>query len=116
MQTRVYLYLMVLAGHDLHGGVEPDQVEMVYWFADDPRDPVRLSYDQQQFDQDERNLRAVVEEIDALAVDEFVLTDDTSRCRFCTFRSLCDRGVSPGGFDEFESDWAADEPKQADLD
>ena len=116
MQTRVYLYLMVLAGHDLHGGVEPDQVEMVYWFADDPQDPVRLAYDQQQFDQDDRDLRAAVTEIDSLAVEEFTLTDDTSRCRFCAFRSLCDRGVSAGAFDEFESDWDADELKLVDLD
>ena len=116
MQTRVYLYLMVLAGPDLHGGVEPDQVEMVYWFADDPQDPVRLSYDQQQFEQDDRDLRAVVEQIDSLTEDEFVLTADTSQCRFCAFRSLCDRGVLPGSFDEFESGWEADEWTRAEID
>lgn len=116
MQTRVYRYLMVLAGHDLHGGVEPDRVEMVYWFADDAQDPVRLSYDQPQFEQDGRDLRTVVEEIDSLTEDEFVLTDDTSRCRFCAFRSLCDRGVLPGSFDEFESDFEADELTHAEID
>ena len=58
----------------------------------------------------------MVEEIDSLTEDEFVLTDDTSQCRFCAFRSLCDRGVLPGSIDEFESGWEADEWTRAEID
>jgi RecB family exonuclease len=116
MQTRVYQYLMVRAGKILHGGIDPGKVEMVYWFADDPQAPARLAYDNQQFEQDDQDLHALVAEIESQAEDEFVLTDDLSHCRFCPFRSLCDRGVSPGALDEFEAIWQAEEGIPADID
>jgi hypothetical protein len=29
------------------------------------------------------------------------LTPDTNKCQFCSYRSLCDRGSSPGDFEHF---------------
>ena len=105
MQTVVYRYLMVVAGGDLHGGVQPEEIEMIYWFADDPAAPIHLRYGQRQFADDERELRKTIAEIASLAKEQADLTDDTALCRFCVFRSLCDRGSLPGPIDEFETDW-----------
>jgi hypothetical protein len=46
LQTRVYRYVLVEGGAALNGGQrwQPDQVEMVYWFADHPDRPERLPY------------------------------------------------------------------------
>ncbi len=91
-QTRVYRFLMVKAGTYLNGGVPilPEQVQMLYWFADYPSNPVVLPYDKSQLARDGSALEAIITEISA--ADEFRLTDDLDHCRFCIFRSYCDRG------------------------
>ena len=50
MQTRVYRALLVQAGAYLNGGapIPPDQVEMVYWYADFPSEPTRFPWSQVQ--------------------------------------------------------------------
>jgi CRISPR/Cas system-associated exonuclease Cas4 (RecB family) len=95
LQTRVYSYLLVEAGAYFleQGDIEPNQVEMVYWFPEHPQEPVRIPYNSQQHQQDQDYLLSLVKEIENLSEDEFPLTDDESRCRFCTYRSLCDRGI-----------------------
>jgi hypothetical protein len=104
LQTRVYPYLLVLAGAHLNQGIpfQPDQVEMVYWYPEFAAEPERFPYSQAQFDADGSDLQSLVDEIESLNDDEFYLTDHVERCRFCTYRSLCDRGVKAGGLDEIE--------------
>jgi hypothetical protein len=103
LQTRVYRYVVVRAGAGLLGvDLVPDQVLMVYWLAGDPGGPVALDYDRAQFSRDEEYLGALVEEIlGASGVGVWSLALDESRCRFCEYRSLCDRGVAAGYLDEF---------------
>jgi hypothetical protein len=43
--------------------IQPDQVEMVYWFADFPEQPERFVYTVQDFRQDEMYLQGLVDEI-----------------------------------------------------
>jgi len=114
LQTRVYSYLLVRAGSHLNAGqpFEPGQVEMVYWFANFPADPERFSYDAAQFRADEVYLTSLIEEIKGLALsspkglrdDDFPLTTQKRRCRYCPYRSLCRRGVRAGAFDEVEDE------------
>ncbi len=58
LQTRVYRYLLVRAGAALNGGqpLRPEQIEMIYWFANFPDEPERLRYDATQFEADGRYL------------------------------------------------------------
>ena len=102
LQTRVYRYVVVRAGVGLVGSeLAPDQVSMVYWVAGDPGEPVALDYDAAQFSRDEGYLAALVEEIlGASGAEVWSLTSDESRCRFCEYRSLCDRGVVAGSLQE----------------
>ena len=115
LQTRVYPYLLVQAGSQLNGGqpVQPEQVEMVYWFSNFPADPERFAYDAAQYRADEVYLASLVERIADQADDlslsrsgeleggRFPLTAQKRRCRFCPYRSLCRRGVSAGALHDF---------------
>jgi len=76
--------------------IAPDQVEMIYWFAAFPDQPERLRYDRTQDEADGRYLASLIAEIAAATDDDFPLTDDARRCRFCPYRSLCDAGPRRG--------------------
>jgi CRISPR/Cas system-associated exonuclease Cas4 (RecB family) len=104
MQTRVYRYVLVEAGATLNGGqpIEPEQATMVYWFAAFPAEPEVFSYDSAQHADDTTFLSSLVEEIAARAEAEWQKTDDVKRCTYCTYRSLCDRGIAAGIGDESE--------------
>jgi hypothetical protein len=101
-QTRVYPYVLVRAGEELNGGQQlaPEQVRMVYWFADYPADAETFPYDTATFDRDEDDLASLIEEIASLNEAGFALTSDEALCRFCPYRSLCQRGVQAGDLNE----------------
>ena len=113
LQTRLYPYLMVRAGSYLNEErpVQPEQVEMIYWFANFPTDPERFAYDAAKYRADEGYLVSLVEKIaedvDRLGEEDFPLTVEDRHCRFCPYRSLCQRGVTAGPLDEAE-----EEPEQ----
>ena len=111
LQTRVYSYLLVRAGSQLNDGhpLGPEQVEMIYWFANFPSDPERLAYDDAQYEADEVYLSSLIEEIIELGKNDFPLTTNRGRCRYCQYRSLCQRGVRAGPFAETEEDAQLDE-------
>ncbi len=119
LQTRVYPYLLLHAGVDLTGGrpLAPEQVEMVYWFAGFPDRPERFVYNVGQAAEDAAYLNGMVEQIALLAGGEGIwpLTPHEERCRFCVYRSLCERGVEAGRLDE--TDYRDFEPEiEVDLD
>lgn len=100
VQTAVYRYLVVAAGAYLNGGqaVRPEQVEMIYWFVVEPNSPEHFGYDSTQFNAEHEKLLDVITEIDHRS--GFALTEDRSKCLFCTYRSLCERGERAGDFTE----------------
>jgi len=113
LQTRVYRYVLVQAGTVLNGGVPltPEQVTMIHWFAEYPTEPEILLYDQAQYLDDAAYLSELVARIVDHAArdqDEWPLTPDERHCRFCIYRSLCERGVSAGRLEDFDADQALD--------
>ena len=109
MQSRVYPYVLVCAGASLHDEqpLDPAEVTMCYWFASQPDRPLYLSYSQTQFEQDQRDLSALIEEITTVA--EFPLTEESRACQYCVYRSYCDRGKMAGPLDEMEEDLELEE-------
>jgi RecB family exonuclease len=89
---------------------QPEQVEMVYWFANFPQDPERFPYDAAQYEADNHYLASLIEEIKGLGDGDFPLTTQERRCRYCPYRSLCRRGIRAGAFDEAEDEpeWGND--------
>jgi len=93
IQTRVYLYALVAAGHVLSGGppVVPSQVRMLYWFANFPEDTATIPYSLQSYRSDARNLCQLVEGIAHGPRESFVCADDPRLCARCSYCSLCGR-------------------------
>lgn len=136
LQTRVYRYLLVVAGGALFAGtdpgtpaeerrgggdvslagaepIRPEQVEMIYWFAEHPDEPERLPYDATQFEADGRYLAELAAGAAARDDDVFPLTSDVKRCLFCAYRSLCNRGVEAGDVTGADEEAVADEQAAA---
>jgi hypothetical protein len=109
MQTRVYRALLVQAGAHLNGGkpFEPEQIEMIYWFADFPEDPARFPYNSAQFQRDWDTLLKLSDEVASAA--SYPLTEDLQKCLFCTYRSYCERGIRAGDVEQAEAEREAEE-------
>lgn len=103
LQTQIYRYVVTRAGSAFTGGVpvEPEQVEMRYWFAAEDKPSVRLPYSEADYAADEAVLSALVERVVRQA--EFPKTEDVSQCAFCAYRSVCDRGQA-GWVEAYEED------------
>jgi PD-(D/E)XK nuclease superfamily len=109
MQTRVYPALLVNAGAHLNGGkpFEPEQIEMIYWFADFPNEPARFAYTSAHFKRDWDLLLKLSNEI--ASSSSYPLTDDRQKCLYCTYRSYCERGIRAGSMDQAEVEMEAEE-------
>ncbi|MBN2117001.1 MAG: PD-(D/E)XK nuclease family protein [Anaerolineales bacterium] len=109
MQTRVYRALLVQAGAHLNNGkpFEPEQIEMIYWFAEFPDEPACFPYTTAQFKRDWDLLVKLSEEV--ASASSYPLTEDRQKCAFCTYRSYCERGVRAGDIDQAEAEMDAEE-------
>ncbi len=117
LQTRLYPYLLSRAGAPLNGGqaLQPERIEMVYWFADHPSQPERFVYGDQAFQEDEAYLNELIGTILRLDENDFPLTTDLRRCAYCAYRSLCERGVRAGDLDQIEADLGEELPVELDF-
>jgi hypothetical protein len=98
LQTHVYPYVLASAASTLTRYLQPDQVdiEMIYWFANQPDQLESYRYDLNSYEYDARYLENLILAIDRKPDAIFPLTADINRCLFCTYRSLCNRGIKPG--------------------
>lgn len=96
LQTRVYRYLLTEVQQR-----PPGTVSMIYWFAQHPDRPEVLTYDAAQHAADGAFLRELVAEIAGRAAQdgEWDKTPHERKCAYCTYRSLCRRGVAAGVID-----------------
>lgn len=106
LQTRVYRYLAIRAGAAFNSGrpPQPEQVEMVYWFAEFGGAVERFPYDVDQYAADGAYLTGLIAEIAAHVEPIWPLTLDERRCRLCNYRSLCERGATAAFLGELEDD------------
>ena len=104
MQTRVYRAMLIQAGAYLNNGapIQPEQIEMVYWYADFPSEPARFPYTASQYQRDWSALTGLIRAINSQR--DFPLTDEEKKCAYCPYRSYCNRGEKAGSLDESESD------------
>jgi len=117
LQTRVYRFLAVRAGASVNGGQPPwpEQVEMVYWFAAQGGRCQRFPYDARQYAADADYLAGLIADIAARQEPGWPLTEDERRCRFCQYRSYCQRQVEPFFVADLEDDWEEEEDMDIDL-
>lgn len=103
MQTIVYRYVLAQAGAHLYAGelIAPERIRMDYVYVAAGGERVSFAYSAAQMRDDETLLAEMIAAIDR--ADDFPLTDELRRCRFCSYRSLCDRGGA-GRLEEFDFD------------
>jgi CRISPR/Cas system-associated exonuclease Cas4 (RecB family) len=106
VQTRVYRYLAVAAGNQWNDAQNfiANRVEMIYWQAADPMHPIYLPYSPALFELDRTYLSGLIQQIENEPADGYIKTDDLRRCRFCNYRSFCERGIIPGNQLEWDQD------------
>jgi hypothetical protein len=105
LQTRVYPFILVQSANSIFhlDELSPNKIEMVYWFTNHPTEPVRFPYDAEQYKRDEAFLTQLMRQAAALQSEEKAnLTTDRKLCKYCVYRSLCNRGAEAGLIDEWE--------------
>ena len=95
--------------------LRPEQIEMIYWFANFPDEPERLRYDATQFEADGRYLMEMAAKITQREDEVFPLTDDLRRCLFCVVPLAVPPRVEAGDLDAADTDTATDEVRVARL-
>ncbi len=118
LQTRIYPYVLAKAGQTFTNGtpIDPAQIEMIYWYPNVPEHPAQFRYSQAQFDADELYLSELINHAASKQHGMFNLTTNEQRCKFCQYRSLCNRGVQAGHVSELEADASDTLDLQLDLD
>jgi hypothetical protein len=112
LQTRVYRYVLAQAGQRFNGGepVDPEKLEMIYWFAAFPAQPERFQYDLVAFEQDRRELELLAHEIEVVtgpagsAAEELARTSHEMNCRYCRYASFCEREAGSATIGDLEGD------------
>ncbi len=103
MQTVVYPYVLAHAGDWLNNGqpIPPYRIRLIYWFAEDGS-TIEFQSSAEKLQADETLLASRINEVKTSF--DFPKTDDERRCRFCVYRSLCERGVLAGDLNELDDE------------
>lgn len=108
LQTIIYPYVLAKAGAYLNSGqpIAPDNITMRYWFTEFPDQPITFAYSAAKFAQDGAYLERLAADILSRGDSErdFPLTDDLWKCKYCTYRSLDQRGDKAGDFRQADDD------------
>jgi len=117
-QTRLYRFLLTQSGSDLSqtNPIDAGQVTMNYWFATHPEALISLPYSQEEFEADKTYFTNLITEISRREPGDFTRTGDVQKCRFCVYRSHCDRGVTAGDLADFDLFTTEPEAFRGDLD
>ena len=103
LQSRVYPYVLAQSGKSINQGqdIDPGQITMIYWYPNFPDNPEVMQYNKVQFQEDELYFTNLIKKIVSLdGIESFDLTLNELNCRYCVYRSLCDRGKSAGDLEE----------------
>lgn len=89
MQSRFYLYLLYEAGYNYFAAdYELEKMpELIYWNPRYPDQSLKLKYTKNDFQADKNFFKDLIDEI--LSENDFPLTSDLDKCRFCEYRPIC---------------------------
>lgn len=99
-QTRLYPYIVTEAISELAGReVTPEQVMMVYWFANFPNQPIMISHSSERHSETHQQLQAIISDIESQDLNHIEKTPHLHHCTYCVYRSYCERGITGGDWD-----------------
>ncbi len=98
LQTHIYPYVLSQANSSITDGIQADPsfIEMIYWFTNYPEQPEQFNYHDLEYISDAKYLESLITAVSQKSEIVFPLTPDIKLCQFCTYRSLCNRGIKPG--------------------
>jgi hypothetical protein len=101
LQSLVYPFVLAEANKEI---CSPENIRMIFWFPEFPDEPEVLDYSSALHRQTEKDLIELIDDIGERKNGKFELTDDKRKCRYCIYRSLCDRGIQAGDFTKNEEE------------
>ncbi len=119
LQTILYPYTALeSAGNFLPElTLAPESIQMIYVYVRHSVDnTLTFSYDAAHHTHNRTHLEQLVSEIAALELGEFPLTEEKRRCKFCVYRSLCERGQNAGKLSDMEEMEEMEAEPELDLD
>lgn len=106
-QTALYPFILIEAAASLDWGpIAPERVELRYWFAAEPDNPISFRYSQRLHEDIRTRIQTTVQAIfSGNSEGDFPKIPDTEAnrrrfCQYCIYRSRCDRGISAGPIDD----------------
>ncbi|MEP7288407.1 MAG: PD-(D/E)XK nuclease family protein [Chloroflexota bacterium] len=104
LQTVIYPLLLIESAPRLIGRVlKPEQVRLVYWFANAPTEIEVFQYSTMRYEQDQQTLAYLIDQLLSTQAAVWPLTNDVKQCRLCQYRSLCNRGSEAGSYDDIDT-------------
>jgi hypothetical protein len=97
VQTYLYPFIFQQAGKDLFAAdeIQPSMIKMQYWYplADEPEE--FFPYSEALHRDSSLTIESLIAQIKDLvsSSQQFPLTDDHTHCKYCIFRSFCERGL-----------------------
>lgn len=105
LQSRIYPFILAEAGSTLFGSpIAPEQISLIYWFANEPTRTETYTYDSTQHAETRAYLTDLVSRVLAHRDEIWPLTTDERLCHYCVYRSLCNRGITAGDITDIASD------------
>jgi predicted RecB family nuclease len=105
LQTIIYPLLLIESSEKLIGyKLKPEQVKLIYWFANAPGDMEVFQYSTLRYEQDKSTLAMLLDRLMATEGAVWPLTANEQRCLWCQYRSLCDRGREAGSMEEIDNE------------
>jgi RecB family exonuclease len=105
VQTILYPFIALECGNRIFPDFQPraENIHMAYLFVQYPADNLlTFDYSPDSHQQNRAFLTATIEEILSKEPGTFECTAEARRCRFCVYRSLCERGITAGNLAELE--------------
>ena len=94
----------------------PENIQMIFWFPEFPNEPEEFNYSPELHGQAKKDLNELIGDIAERKNGKFELTDDKRKCKYCTYRSLCDRGFQAGDLTRIDEGRVSDSDETYDLD
>jgi hypothetical protein len=105
LQTRLYLALLYLGSDALGASLAAEQIQLTYWYVQQPAAAVTFTYAEQWHAENWTYLTDLATAVTAAQqADQWPLTDDLAECRRCAYAAYCGRE----GADQAVPDWEID--------
>lgn len=118
VQTNLYPFLFFEVLKVAKPELQPESLKLIYWFTAEPEKTETFEHTATIHQQTKNGLISTVKIVEDCLEKGFPLTTDMNRCKFCVFRSYCDRGISAGSLADLDHDIdtsSGDAPDMDDL-